>query len=85
MKQHEEGYETGSTSAASDADPEESAVRLAANYPGRNNKKGDKRAVRLSEVGPRMELRLVKITEGPPGKEGSVLYHEFSESNRDLV
>ncbi|KAG8865386.1 hypothetical protein FRB96_000276 [Tulasnella sp. 330] len=77
LKQHEEGYETGSTSAASDADPEESAVRLAANYPGRNNKKGDKRAVRLSEVGPRMELRLVKITEGPPGKEGSVLYHEF--------
>ncbi|KAG8995495.1 hypothetical protein FRB94_009115 [Tulasnella sp. JGI-2019a] len=77
LKQHEDGYETGSTSAASDADPEESAVRLAANYPGRNNRKGDKRAVRLSEVGPRMELRLVKITEGPPGREGSVLYHEF--------
>ncbi|KAG8952621.1 hypothetical protein FRC04_003983 [Tulasnella sp. 424] len=73
----EEGYETASTSAASDADPEEYAVRLASDYVGRNNRKGDKRAVKLDEIGPRMELRLIKIVEGPPGKEGGVLYHEF--------
>lgn len=73
----EDGYETASTSAASDADPEEYAVKLAADYVGRNNRKGDKRAVKLDEIGPRMELRLVKIVEGPPGKEGGVLYHEF--------
>lgn len=74
-----DGYETGSTSAASDADPEEYAVRLASDYVGRNNRKGDKRAVKLDEIGPRMELRLIKIVEGPPGKEGGVLYHEFGE------
>lgn len=75
----EDGYETASTSAASDADPEEYAVRLASDYVGRNNRKGDKRAVKLDEIGPRMELRLVKIVEGPPGKEGGVLFHEFGE------
>jgi ribosome biogenesis protein SSF1/2 len=75
---NDEGYETASTSAASEADPEESAVRLAGNYVGRNNKKGEKRAVRLDEIGPRMELRLVKIAEGVPGKEGAVLFHQFS-------
>lgn len=77
----DDGYETASTSAASDADPEEYAVKLASNYVGRNNKKGDKRAVKLDEIGPRMELRLMKIVEGPPGKEGNVLHHGYSESN----
>ncbi|KAG8930868.1 hypothetical protein FRC02_003561 [Tulasnella sp. 418] len=76
-RRDEEGYETASTSAASEADPDETTVRLAGDYVGRNNKKGEKRAVRLDEIGPRMELRLVKIVEGPPGKEGAVLYHEF--------
>jgi len=69
------GYESASSaeSVAGDGD----AVDLADDYVGRNNKKGQKRAVRLDEVGPRMELRLIKITEGLPGKEGTVLYHEF--------
>jgi len=75
----DEGYETASTSAASEADPEEISVRLAADYVGRNNKKGEKRAIRLDEIGPRMELRLVKITEGAPGKEGAVMFHEFGK------
>ncbi|KAI6116908.1 Brix domain-containing protein [Pisolithus croceorrhizus] len=44
---------------------------------GRNNRRGQKKAVKLNEVGPRLELRLVKITEGVPGKDGEVLYHEF--------
>lgn len=72
----EDGYETaGSTSAASEG--EEASVRLASDYTGRNNRRGEKRAVRLDEIGPRMELRLVKIAEGTPGKEGAILYHEF--------
>ncbi|KAF8317447.1 Brix-domain-containing protein [Clavulina sp. PMI_390] len=72
----DDGYETaGSTSAASEG--EEASVRLASDYTGRNNRKGEKRAVRLDEIGPRLELRLVKIAEGVPGKEGAVLYHEF--------
>lgn len=72
----DDGYETaGSTSAASEG--EEASVRLASDYTGRNNRRGEKRAVRLDEIGPRMELRLVKIAEGTPGKEGAILYHEF--------
>ena len=77
-----DGYETGTTSdgyASSAAEGEEgNTIRLADDYVGRNNKKGAKRAVRLDEIGPRMELRLVKITEGIPGRPGAVIFHEFS-------
>ncbi|KAJ3936594.1 MAG: Brix domain-containing protein [Lentinula lateritia] len=71
------GYESAASSAESVAGDDGDAVNLADDYVGRNNKKGQRRAVRLDEVGPRLELRLVKITEGVPGKEGGVLYHEF--------
>ncbi|CAE6424159.1 unnamed protein product [Rhizoctonia solani] len=73
-----DGYESAS-SAASDVDGEGGAaeVNLAGDYVGRNNRAGSKRAVKLTEIGPRLELRLVKITEGVPGKQGAVLYHEF--------
>ena len=71
------GYESAASSAESIAGDEGDAVNLAEDYVGRNNKKGQRRAVRLDEVGPRMELRLLKITEGVPGKEGSVIFHEF--------
>ena len=67
------GYESAS-SAASDIGE---AISLADDYVGRNNRKGSKKAVKLDEIGPRLELRLVKITEGTPGKEGEVLYHKF--------
>ena len=66
-------------SASSAAGDDGDAVSLAGDYVGRNNKRGQRRAVRLDEIGPRMELRLVKITEGIPGKEGEVLYHRFGE------
>ncbi|KAG1730627.1 Brix domain-containing protein [Suillus lakei] len=72
-----DGYESAASSASSAAGDDGDAVSLADDYVGRNNKKGQKKAVRLSEVGPRMELRLIKISEGVPGKEGAVLYHEF--------
>jgi ribosome biogenesis protein SSF1/2 len=74
-----DGYESAS-SAESVAGDDGDAVNLADDYVGRNNKKGQRRAVRLDEVGPRMELKLVKITEGVPGKEGAVMYHEFGKS-----
>lgn len=72
-----DGYESAASSGESVAGDEADAVSLADDYVGRNNKKGQKRAVRLDEIGPRMELRLIKITEGLPGKEGGVIYHEF--------
>ncbi|KAF8604501.1 Brix-domain-containing protein [Ceratobasidium sp. AG-I] len=73
-----DGFESAS-SAASDVDGEggPAEVHLAGDYVGRNNRAGAKRAVKLTEIGPRLELKLVKITEGVPGKQGAVLYHEF--------
>ena len=75
------GYETAASEVSSAAEDEaEDVVSLAEDYVGRNNRKGQKRAVRLDEIGPRMEIRLVKITEGVPGREGAVIYHEFGTS-----
>ena len=75
------GYETAASevSSAAEDEAEDDVVSLAEDYVGRNNRKGQKRAVRLDEIGPRMEIRLVKITEGVPGKEGAVIYHEFGK------
>ena len=74
-----DGYDSATSSAGSVAGDEENAVSLPDDYVGRNNQKGQRRAVRLDEVGPRMEIRLIKIVEGVPGKEGAVMYHEFGE------
>jgi ribosome biogenesis protein SSF1/2 len=71
------GYESAASDVSSAAGDEGDAVSLAGDYVGRNNKKGQKKAVKLDEIGPRMELRLIKITEGLPGKEGSVIYHDI--------
>lgn len=78
------GYETAASEVSSVAEgtDAEDIVSLAEDYVGRNNRKGQKRAVQLDEIGPRMELRLVKITEGVPGKEGAVIYHQFGEWRR---
>lgn len=76
------GYESAASSTESVAGDDGDAVDLAEDYVGRNNKKGQRRAIRLDEVGPRMELRLIKITEGVPGKEGAVMYHEFVKKSK---
>jgi ribosome biogenesis protein SSF1/2 len=75
------GYETAASEVSSVAEgtDAEDIVSLAEDYVGRNNRRGQKRAVHLDEIGPRMELRLVKITEGVPGKEGAVIHHQFGE------
>ena len=76
----DQGYESAASSASEGgSEGEDATVSLADDYVGRNNKKGSKRAVRLDEIGPRMELKLVKVTEGVPGKEGAVMYHRFGE------
>lgn len=74
-----DGYESAASSASSIGGDDVDAIDLADDYVGRNNKKGQRRAVRLDEIGPRMELRLIKIAEGVPGKEGNVIYHEFGK------
>ena len=74
------GYESAVSDVSSAAGDEGDAVSLAGDYVGRNNKRGQKKAVKLDEIGPRMELRLIKITEGFPGKEGGVIYHDIGWS-----
>lgn len=78
---------SGSVGAASDTDLSEAeseledmadpnnAVNLFQRYVGRGNETGgnEQRAVRLREIGPRMELRLMKIEEGIEG--GETIYH----------
>ncbi|KAI7908331.1 Brix domain-containing protein [Cokeromyces recurvatus] len=56
-------------------DGPESTVTLPQDYPGRNNRKNDQRAVRLHELGPRMTLELTKVENGLCG--GEVLYHRY--------
>lgn len=71
------GYESASSAASDIEDDGENKVELAADYVGRNNRRGEVRSVGLEEVGPRMELSLLKITDGIPGKEGAVIWHRF--------
>ncbi|KAI9347623.1 Brix domain-containing protein [Obelidium mucronatum] len=79
---------------ASESDVEdgpESTVTLSQKYVGRgNNAKtasasaaNSQRAVKLVELGPRLQLRLVKITEGLCG--GEVLHHEFVKKTTEEV
>jgi ribosome biogenesis protein SSF1/2 len=71
---------------ASESDVEdgpESTVTLGQDYVGRNNRRQDQRAIKLVELGPRMELKLVKIQAGMC--DGEVLYHDFSKFGSVLV
>ncbi|KAJ2722755.1 rRNA-binding ribosome biosynthesis protein [Coemansia sp. Benny D115] len=68
---------------ASESDVEdgpENSVVLPQDYSGRGNKKDEQRAVRLLELGPRMELRLMKV-EGGLG-EGDILYHSYLQKTK---
>ncbi|KAK4699642.1 ribosome biogenesis protein SSF1/2, partial [Phenoliferia sp. Uapishka_3] len=70
---------SSAASGGSSDDERRGKVRLGADYIGRGNRgrgiKGEKRAVRLVELGPRIELGLVKVEEGVG--EGEVLFHEI--------
>ncbi|KAI0273813.1 Brix domain-containing protein [Gloeopeniophorella convolvens] len=79
------GYESATSASEAGEGDGEAVVDLAQDYVGRGNRAGQKRAVRLDEVGPRMELRLVKIVEGVPGKEGAVIFHEFVKKSKGEV
>lgn len=75
------GYESAGETDGSEAESDTNAVELPDDY-GRGNKKGDRKAVRLIEIGPRMELRLIKVVEGLVGSkkgEGETVFHEFGE------
>lgn len=71
-------FETDASEAESEAedvaDPR-NKVHLHDRYIGRGNNANTQKAIRLREIGPRMELKLVKIEEGC--NEGAVLFHEY--------
>ncbi len=72
-----------SETEASEAESDTNAVELPEDYVGRGNKKGERKAVRLVETGPRIELRLIKVVEGLVGSkkgEGRTVFHEFGQS-----
>ncbi|WOO85192.1 Brix domain-containing protein [Vanrija pseudolonga] len=74
------GYDSMSESEASEAESDTNAVELPEDYVGRGNKKGERKAVRLLETGPRLELELVKVVEGLVGSkrgEGETVYHKY--------
>ncbi|KAJ9474005.1 Ribosome biogenesis protein SSF2 [Pseudozyma hubeiensis] len=80
-------FETDASEAESEAedvaDPK-NKVHLHDRYVGRGNSANTQKAVRLREIGPRMELKLVKIEEGC--NEGAVLFHEYvKKSAREEV
>nr|XP_021157040.1 suppressor of SWI4 1 homolog [Columba livia] len=52
-------------------------------YAGRGNMKAQQSAVRLTEIGPRMTLQLVKVEEGLA--QGNVLYHSFVHKTESEV
>ncbi|TIA87606.1 hypothetical protein E3P81_03879 [Wallemia ichthyophaga] len=102
LNQDNSGYESAATSDSeveSEVDETGQPVRvvqLAEDFVGRGNKKDEKRAIKLKEIGPRMELSLVKITTGLAGSqpkkhglggnnEGEVLFHEYiNKSKREV-
>ena len=57
----------------SESEGEDTAVLLAQDYSGRGNLEANKSKVKLHEMGPRLDLELVKIEEGLC--QGAVLYH----------
>lgn len=68
--------------AASDSEPDDDAtVTLGQDYLGDTNTKSSQRSVTLTEIGPRLSLKLIKICDGLNG--GKVLYHAPSETIED--
>ncbi|XP_061875779.1 LOW QUALITY PROTEIN: suppressor of SWI4 1 homolog, partial [Colius striatus] len=52
-------------------------------YAGRGNMKEQQSAVRLSEIGPRMTLQLIKVEEGLA--QGNVLYHSLVHKDEEQL
>ncbi|KAF7690988.1 hypothetical protein HF521_011285 [Silurus meridionalis] len=64
-------------------DGEHNITELPQVYSGRGNMRAQQSAVRLTEIGPRMTLQLVKIVEGMG--EGNVLYHSIMTKSEEEI
>lgn len=73
-----DGY---SSESGAETDQENEAVTLPQDYKGRGARKSQQCAIKLTELGPRLELELLKIEEGVC--EGSVLYHKYVQKSAE--
>ncbi|XP_068130505.1 suppressor of SWI4 1 homolog [Hyperolius riggenbachi] len=64
-------------------DGDHNITELPQAYAGRGNMKSQQSAVRLTEIGPRLTLHLVKIEEGLG--DGKVLYHNFVRKTEEEI
>lgn len=69
------GPDWGGAVSDSEVEDEASQVVLPDKFRGRGNLKAQKSAIRLSELGPRLSLRLMKVERG--FLEGDVIYHDY--------
>ncbi|KAM9685355.1 suppressor of SWI4 1 homolog [Trichechus inunguis] len=74
---------TGAGLSDSEAEPdgEHNITELPQAIAGRGNMRAQQSAVRLTEIGPRMTLQLIKIQEGVG--EGNVLFHSFVHKSEE--
>ncbi|KAF6727734.1 Suppressor of SWI4 1-like [Oryzias melastigma] len=75
----------GANLSESEAEPdgEDNITELPQVYSGRGNIASQKSAVRLTEIGPRMTLQLIKIQEGM--SDGNVLYHSSISKTEEEI
>jgi len=67
----------GAVGEESDAEEaEDSKVELPQRYLGRGNIKSSQRAIKLVEIGPRLDMKLVKVQKDLCG--GEVIFHDYS-------
>eukprot|EP00117_Sycon_ciliatum_P026146 scpid57408/ scgid21529/ Suppressor of SWI4 1 homolog; Peter Pan homolog len=71
----------GSESEAED--PADTQVTLPQNVPGRGNLKQQRSAVRLTELGPRVSMQLMRIEDG--FCDGEVIYHSYIKKTKKEV
>ena len=65
--------QTGAETSESEREDADNKVTLAQKYHGDDNEKNNQRRIKLVELGPRVDLQLIKIAEGL--NAGKVLYH----------
>ncbi|NXQ98140.1 SSF1 protein, partial [Sagittarius serpentarius] len=69
------GRDINLSESEAEQDGTHNVLELPQAYAGRGNMKAQQSAVRLTEIGPRMTLQLIKVEEGLA--QGNVLYHSF--------
>ncbi|XP_068939215.1 suppressor of SWI4 1 homolog isoform X2 [Petaurus breviceps papuanus] len=74
---------TGAGLSESEAEPdgEHNVTELPQAYAGRGNMKAEQSAVRLTEIGPRITMQLIKVQEGIG--DGNVLYHSLVHKSEE--